>query len=110
MTHSDSDAEGEPATPASPEQESVPVAGAAQPTLSRWGRVFYVAFGIVLPLAALGLKQTCAEVLFDPAPTLWHIALILLIPAFHLTVLLVQPERQRRLHLDLLGAATLGIA
>lgn len=73
-------------------------------------KVLTVFFGILLPLAALALKGMCAEGLFDPAPTLAHVALIALVPAFHTLALLKPPATLRRYHVDVLGAMTVGVA
>jgi hypothetical protein len=51
--------------------------------------VFYYLFAVALPLATLLfelLRGLCAEFLFDPLPTLWHILLVVWVPAANLFV------------------------
>lgn len=51
------------------------------------GRPFALSFlicaGVLLPLIALGVElysKLCAEILFDPIPTLWHVLLVGFVP------------------------------
>ncbi|HMA97725.1 MAG TPA: VIT domain-containing protein [Polyangiaceae bacterium] len=69
-----------------------------------------VLFGVVLPLAAICAKELCADAVFDPAPTVYHIALLLLVPLHHTLLIAIDPAKHRRLQLDLLGAVAIGIA
>lgn len=58
-----------------------------QSVLTAFGGFYIVAFGVLLPLAAMIfelLTQVCASVFFDPLPTVWHIILFGMIPAFNL--------------------------
>lgn len=55
----------------------------AKPPLSPAGEVLLWLFGILLPIATIGLEATehwCAEALFDPIPTWWQLALAALVP------------------------------
>ncbi len=72
--------------------------------------VLSVLLGILLPLAAILAKGLCAEVLFDPAPTVLHIAMLALVPLHHVLVVATRPSQHRRLQLDLLGGVTIGVA
>ncbi len=50
-------------------------------------RVFWIMFGIVLPMIALGTEKVteiCARMFFDPLPTDWHFLLFALIPISNL--------------------------
>ncbi len=91
-----------------------PAAALPDPTqtkpVSVWLGVLSALLGIVLPVAAILEKDLCTKSFFDPAPTRWHIALLLLVPLHHLLLLAVPPTRHRAFQLDLLGGVTLGIA
>lgn len=78
--------------------------------LGRWPVFQSAVLGILLPLAAICGKQLCAEALFDPAPTNFHIALLLLVPLHHLLHVLIHPRNHRKYKLDLLGAVTIGVS
>jgi len=44
---------------------------------------FVLLFGIVLPLVTLGIEESahfCAEIFFDPIPTIWHTLLVGFVP------------------------------
>ena len=56
---------------------------------SKWWIVFVVIAGIVLPAGAVAveLATRMCSFLFDPIPTWWHCALLLVVPASNLLVL-----------------------
>lgn len=54
---------------------------------SLWRDILAVGFGVVLPLATLGvelLTRMCASIFFDPLPTLGHVILVAAVPAVNL--------------------------
>ncbi|MDB4673300.1 VIT domain-containing protein [Verrucomicrobiales bacterium] len=53
-------------------------------------RKWFIIFGIIAPLAVLVLEiftGFCAGVFFDPLPSLWHVAVVALVPLAHWFVL-----------------------
>lgn len=60
---------------------------------------FYVViFGVVLPVVTLFVELAwawCAQALFDPLPTMFHVAMIAIVPVANLLVLLVRNGRYR---------------
>ncbi|MBI5568925.1 MAG: hypothetical protein HY914_03180 [Desulfomonile tiedjei] len=58
----------------------------------KWARPpqwLFLAFGVVFPIVVLLVELTtrmCAVDLFDPIPTVWHVVLILLVPAANLAI------------------------
>jgi hypothetical protein len=75
----------------------------------RASKLFYViSFGIVLPLVALAIEVLfawCAQVFFDPVPTLFHGVMVALVPLANLFALLAswgrfQSSRRRILFLN----------
>ena len=61
-------------------------------------RGLWIAFGIVLPLAAITterITEICARIFFDPLPTDWHLVLFALIPFSNLVIELSSIRRIR---------------
>ncbi len=59
----------------------------AKPALTTAGEVMLWLFGIILPACTIGLEATyhwCAEALFDPIPSWWHLFLAALVPTANL--------------------------
>ncbi len=60
----------------------------AKPALTTAGEVMLWLFGIILPACTIGLEATyhwCAEALFDPIPSWWHLFLSALVPTANLS-------------------------
>lgn len=77
--------------------------------------VLIALFGIVLPAVTLAIELSngmCAEVFFNPIPTLWHIALVAAVPALNLLALVVTQAQWRAWRGPMLwaNAVALGIA
>jgi hypothetical protein len=76
---------------------------------------FILLFGITLPFISLGIElttQICADSFFDPIPTIWHVLLVLLVPAINLQIWLAK-RKERTDHpmlLRLLNGVVIGIS
>src|SRR5262245_43073298 len=77
-------------------------------------RLFVVLFGVLLPAFALFVEATtgaCADLFFDPIPTVRHGLLVGLIPVANLLLLaLDDPHPRRRAWLTRLHGVALGVA
>ena len=54
-------------------------------------QVLLAIFGVLMPSATIAIEAStglCAEVFFDPLPSLWHLILVSLVPLINLTTLL----------------------
>lgn len=76
---------------------------------------FYIGLGVVLPLVTLGVEITtgmCADSLFDPIPTPFHIALVAIVPLgnFLCWRRVRRGSGQNRRHFTLLSGVVLGIS
>ncbi len=72
-------------------------------------------FGVLLPLAAPLFEAAtglCANIFFDPTPTIWHLLLFLLIPAANFTAWLIttQGSPRYRSQAGLFNALGMGVA
>lgn len=79
----------DPAEP-SISRDSGPAHATVRP-LRRWARVLLWPFAVVLPLVAIGVElstRMCAEELFDPLPTAFHVVLVFVVPLANLAALL----------------------
>ncbi len=79
------------------------------------GLIFLSLLGVVMPVLTLVVELTthmCAEVLFDPIPTLWHGMLIAVVPVANLGMILALRRRRgdRWRLLGWLNALALGIS
>ncbi len=72
------------------EQHTGPIFGAEEAEFRKSGgfaNFVYIGFGVILPAFVLLLElgtQWCAEVLFDPIPTWWHVLLVVFVPVTNL--------------------------
>ncbi len=79
------------------------------------GMTFLMLFGVLLPIGTLVfeyLSGACAAVLFDPIPTLVHVALVGLVPLVNVTiwVMVVRDDTRWRTVLGWASGFTIGIA
>ncbi len=61
------------------------------PPMAWWRRALMLFFGVLVPLGTLVFEITtrwCAQELFDPLPTLWHVLLVALVPVANFVGLL----------------------
>src|SRR5438046_1551552 len=61
----------------------------ASPWYTRRPGVFTLLCGVVLPLTTIGVElatRMCSQALFDPLPTLFHVALVVLVPLANLAL------------------------
>ena len=77
---------------------------------SRLRRALFIFFGIILPLTAIALKEMAADIFFDPAPTALHWALLLLVPFFHVAMLLIPPAAFQKSGLAVVAGICLGVS
>ncbi|MCX6998541.1 MAG: VIT domain-containing protein [Kiritimatiellaeota bacterium] len=90
LTRLDAEPAETPAPRSAPSGASVASGHNARP-LSIFALVALALFGVALPVITLlveGLSGLCASILFDPLPTLAHVALITLVPLANLLALL----------------------
>lgn len=78
--------------------------------VARLRQALFIFFGIVLPLTAIALKEMAADIFFDPAPTVLHWALLLLVPFFHVAVLLVPPRAFHKTGLAVVAGVCIGVS
>jgi hypothetical protein len=79
-----------------------------------WGALTLLA-GIVLPTISIVVEATthmCAEDIFDPIPTLWHLLLVVFVPLAHFQVWLAvrKGSTQRGTLLGIANAVAIGVA
>ena len=87
---------------------------ADKPIRRRWHGFTFVA-GVLLPTISIAVEATthiCADVFFDPIPTMWHLLLVIFVPLAHLQVWLAVRKRQteRGALLGLANAIAIGIS
>ena len=76
---------------------AVPPASAFRTWFGRSTTVMLWILGVILPLGVVifeGLAGFCAEMLFDPMPTWWHVLLIALVPAANAAALMAGSRAQ----------------
>ena len=81
----------------------------------RGGNVLIIIFGVILPAATLLVELTmglCAEIFFDPIPTVWHVLLISLVPVANLMVFISEKKNAVNHYkkLGLLNSMAIGVA
>lgn len=94
---------------------SVANGGKAAKAIGILGLIFLSLLGVVMPVLTLAVELTthmCAELLFDPIPTLWHGMLIAVVPVANLGMILAIRSRggDRWRLLGWLNALALGIS
>ncbi len=80
----------------------------------RWAKLTLI-FGVILPSISILVEATshiCAEVFFDPIPTLWHLLLVVFVPLSNLQLWFAirRGSTERPFLLGLSNAFALGIA
>ncbi len=87
----------------------------ANPVVSYFMMTFTMLAGVVLPAVTIGVEvatNMCANELFDPVPTVWHVLLVAFVPLVNLQVWLAvrRARTQRGTLLGWANALAIGIA
>ncbi|HEU4768915.1 MAG TPA: VIT domain-containing protein [Pyrinomonadaceae bacterium] len=91
-----------------------PVEPTRKPIAKRWHALTLFG-GVILPAISIAVEATthiCADVFFDPIPTVWHLLLVIVVPLTNLQVWLavIKGQTERGTLLGLTNAVAIGIS